>query len=504
MHVQGTMRGFTPFVLLLAASVGITTAHVVNVQQHHRQHHGSRALSAVSEAKDVDMFYRRLDPDPGQCCGMCTQIMLNPVVVVLLIAVGTENGGELNPIILGNTDVTIVIRLTLLYTDNLGDPNVQLSLVFDVVVEPEDWNQTPCSYLQEDCIVFQNDEILMFAPDAPGGFTTLSIEALNQFTANSNINIISNTCDVRCQVGSDCGDIQDSTGANLASGGVGTLFGIPTQSTFNNGFCDPSIFDDPHVTGLRGQRYDWSGEDGGWYAFLSTQDQLQMNLRVTSHLPATFPERQLVTGVALVTEGGHTITVDIVDPLDLAPTCQQTADAVSAGSTSAPCLVNGGLRVTVDGQEEVPGAGEHHFDGGIHITAVNLPLECQRFGDYLMWGDLGEEQKLMHAGRKLRSTNTVTSIFEWLLADSVMIAPPWCVKYLEELDGDMTALAGVQSNHAVLRIESPNLSLRVNVGINSEQEQTLEDGRVVPTASFWQMDVRVEDAKDIAIAKGML
>ena len=68
----------------------------------------------------------------------------------------------------------------------------------------------------------------------------------------------------------------------------------------------------------------------------------------------------------------------------------------------------------------------------------------------------------------------------------------------------MSALAGIQSNHAVLRIETPNLSLRVNVGINSEEEQTLQDGRVVPTASFWQMDVRVEDAKGIAMAKGML
>ncbi|CAN0190069.1 unnamed protein product [Laminaria digitata] len=227
-------------------------------------------------------------------------------------------------------------------------------------------------------------------------------------------------------------------------------------------------------------------------------------LRVTSHLLTTFPERQLVTGAALVAEGGHTITLDIVDPLDLSPTCQGTADAGTAGSTLGPCLVNGGLRVTVDGHEEMPSAGEYQFDSGIHITAVNLPLECQKFGGYLMWGELGEEQKLMHAERNLRSAGGVTSIFEWLLADSVMIAPPWCVKYLEELDGDVMALTGVQSNHAVVRIETPNLSLRVNVGINSEQEQTLEDGRVVPAASFWQMDVRVEDAKDIATAKGML
>lgn len=229
-----------------------------------------------------------------------------------------------------------------------------------------------------------------------------------------------------------------------------------------------------------------------------------MNLRVTSHLPTTFPERQLVTGVGLVTEGGHTIVVDIIDPLDLAPTCQEIADAASAGSIPAPCLVNGGLRVTVDGREEMQGAGEFRFDGGIHITAVNLPLECQRFGDYLMWGDLDNEQKLMHRARNLRSTGAVTSIFDWLLADSVMIAPPWCVKYLEELNGDVSALAGVQSNHAVLRIEAPNLSLRVNVGINSEQEQTLGDGRIVPTASFWQMDVRVEAAEGVATAKGML
>ena len=426
------------------------------------------------------------------------QLILNPVVVVLLVSDGVTNAGDLNPAVLeaaGLTPVAIIIRITLIYTDNTAsNPLQQLSLVFEVVVEPGDWNDSPCSYLEEDCVVFQSDGILMFAPDAPGGFATLSLDALTQFTDDSDINIVSNTCDVRCQNAGECGDLNTSL---EPSGGI--LFGTPVQSTFNNGFCNPSIFDDPHVTGLRGQRFDWSGEDGGWYAFLSIQDQLQMNLRVTSHLPTTFPERQLVTGVAVVTEGGHSIVVDVVDPLDLEPTC-----AASAGSSSAPCLVNGGLRVTVDGREEMKGAGEFHFDGGIHITSVNLPLECQRFGDYLMWGDLGEEQKLMHTERNLRSTGAVTSIFDWLLEDSVMIAPPWCVKYLEELNGDVTALADIQSNHAVLRIESPNLSLRVNVGINSEQEQTLQDGRVVPTASFWQMDVRVEDAKDIAIAKGML
>ena len=433
-----------------------------------------------------------------RCC-VNLQLVLNPLVVVLLVSDGVSSAGDLNPAVLeaaGVTPVSIIIRITLVYTDNIAaDPSQRLSLVFEVVVEPGDWNEMPCSYLEEDCVVFQSDGILMFAPDAPGGFATLSLDALTQFTADSDINIVSNVCDVRCQNAGECSAFDTS----LEPSGAGIQFGTPVQSTFNNGFCNPTIFDDPHVTGLRGQRYDWSGEDGGWYAFLSTQDELQMNLRVTSHLPTTFPERQLVTGVAVVTEGGHTVKAEIADPLDLTPTC-----ADSGGSTSAPCLVNGGLRVTVDGREEVRGAGEFHYDGGIHITAVNLPLECQRFGDYLMWGNLSVEQKLTHTGRNLRSTSAVTSIFNWLLADSVMIAPPWCVKYLNELNGDVSALAGIQSNHAVLRIETPNLSLRVNVGINSEEEQTLQDGRVVPTASFWQMDVRVEDAKGIAMAKGML
>ena len=433
------------------------------------------------------------------------EITIFPIVIVLLIEVGSSNAGRLNPALLGSGAVTIIIRIILQYTeiDENGVESDALELTFEVVVEPGDWTTPPCSYLQTDCIVFKNDDVILFAPDTPSGSVVLSIAAFDEFTADTSVNVINNSCDVRCKDPNVCDAFEISSG-DLAPNGNGTDFGTIVQSTFNNGFCTPGIFNDPHVTGLRGQRYDWFGEDGGWYAFLSTQDQLQMNLRVTSHLPTAFPERQLVTGVALVLEGGHTIMVDIVDPLDLAPTCHDTTDVANDGSALGPCLVNGGLRVTVDGREEMQGAGESHFEGGIHITAVNLPLECQRFGDYLMWGDLNEKQKLMHADRNLRSPGLVTSIFDWLLEDSVMTAPPWCVKYPEELNGDVAALAGLKSNRAVLRIESPNLSLRVNVGINTEQEQTLEDGRMVPTASFWQMDVRVEDAKDIAIAKGML
>eukprot|EP00903_Cladosiphon_okamuranus_P011810 g11098.t1 len=182
--------------------------------------------------------------------------------------------------------------------------------------------------------------ILMFAPDTVGGSATLRLDAVNTFTSQTDVNVVRTACDLRLE-----GQPAD----------MGTPFGTPQRSLFNNGFCGPSIFDDPHVSDLRGQRYDWFGEDGGKYAFLSTPAQLQMNLR-----------------------------------------------------------------------------------------------------------------------------------------------------YLEGLQGDVNAVAVIQSNHEVLRIETPNLSLYVNVGINTEQEQTLYDGRAVPTPSLWRMDMIVEHEEGIATAKGML
>lgn len=426
------------------------------------------------------------------------QLILNLDIVLLLIAFGVNIGGQLNPFIFVQFGgATIIIRITIVYTDNnSADPTAQLTEMFDVEVVPDDWNE-PCSYT-DNCVVFENDEILMFAPPTVDGFSVLSMDSVNAFTADSDVNVLSTKCDLRCADATACDEFEPTPGA-LDPEGPGIDFGVPQQSTFNNGFCNPSIFDDPHVAGLRGQRYDWAGEDGGWYAFLST-DLLQMNLRVSSYLPDTFPDRQLVTGVALITSGGHSVTLEVSDPLDLTPTCN---DHDTAGG--ARCLVGGALRVTVDGRDEVQHTGEFHFDGDIDITAVNLPLECQRFGDHRMWVNLPEEQKLMHPGKRdLRAARGATSFSDWLRSDEVMIAAPWCDRYLETLAGDMAALAGHRSEHAVFRIGTPDLSLRVNVGINGEEQQTLEDGRIVPASTFWQMDVNVEHGVGLSTAKGML
>ena len=74
------------------------------------------------------------------------------------------------------------------------------------------------------------------------------------------------------------------------------------------------------------------------------------------------------------------------------------------------------------------------------------------------------------------------------------------MKYLEGIDGDETSRADLHFEHTVLRSKSPNLSLRVNIRINNEQEQSLQDGRVVPAASFWKRDAHVEMFYIVAVA----
>ena len=146
--------------------------------------------------------------------------------------------------------VTIIVRITLTYTEIDDDNNAAgeaRTLEFEATVEPEDWTVAPCSYLQEDCIVFQNDKIILFAPDAPDLPGVLSIEAFDDFTAASEVNVISQSCDVRCAAGSDC-TTYGTEPDDLDSMGPGVSFGTIVQSIFNNGFCDPSIFVEPNFS----------------------------------------------------------------------------------------------------------------------------------------------------------------------------------------------------------------------------------------------------------------
>lgn len=68
------------------------------------------------------------------------------------------------------------------------------------------------------------------------------------------------------------------------------------------------------MQGLRGQRIDWSGVDGGWYSLIhDPQADLGINVRLSAPLPDDFADRQLITGVSIMSEG-RSIAIEVKNP----------------------------------------------------------------------------------------------------------------------------------------------------------------------------------------------
>eukprot|EP00903_Cladosiphon_okamuranus_P010195 g9654.t1 len=233
--------------------------------------------------------------------------------------------------------------------------------------------------------------------------------------------------------------------------------GIPTGDVYcptSCGVCgdaddviavDPDVIaGDPDMKGLRGQMIDWSGVDGGWYSLIKDDDaEVYINVRLTAPLPHDFPDRQLITGLSVLSEG-HSLVIEVEHPY--------TIDTDGCPEDVSPCLANCGLRMVVDGQKadellrfssKVPVA-----DGAISVSASNLPVECRQFGGDKIWAR--QYEKMMLEGR--RQLFDDESLEDWILKfDNTMAAPGWCAKYI--------------------------------VGWN---------GRVLPDLEFWQMDVGLD------------
>ena len=229
------------------------------------------------------------------------------------------------------------------------------------------------------------------------------------------------------------------------------------------------------MLGLRGQTIDWSGVDGGWYC-LVTEDNanVHVNVRLTAPLPEEFPDRQLITGLSIVSDG-HSLVIEVTNPYSV------ETDGCHGGVS--PCLANGGLRAIVDG-EEVDGllssCRREYVADGIALSASNLPVECRQFGGEKIWARMYEE--MLQGSREL----TKEEVFEdWVLRFHHMAAPEWCTKYIAQHD-----LVDLQSNHAIFKIESSAVTVRLNVGTNFQGYGEVDwDGRVLPDVEFWQMDV---------------
>lgn len=67
--------------------------------------------------------------------------------------------------------------------------------------------------------------------------------------------------------------------------GLKLVFSLSTHdcrhSTADRTFLASAVYDDPHMTGLLGQKVDWIGEDGGWYN-LVMDPAFTINERVTA------------------------------------------------------------------------------------------------------------------------------------------------------------------------------------------------------------------------------
>lgn len=127
------------------------------------------------------------------------------------------------------------------------------------------------------------------------------------------------------------------------------------------------------MTGFLGQKFDFVGQDGQWYAVVSDTPDLQVNMRVTSPVPAE-PEITYITGLGIKTidtEGSdHTIVITVTDPHSLDSACPVD------GST---CLADGALNVELDGEVTLVSPGEVELGPNVAISAVNLPGACRYF-----------------------------------------------------------------------------------------------------------------------------
>ena len=233
--------------------------------------------------------------------------------------------------------------------------------------------------------------------------------------------------------------------------------------------------DDPHMKGLRGQTIDWSGIDGGWYNMVKDDHaEFLVNVRLTAPLPEEFPDRQLITGLSVLSKG-HSLIIEVENPYDI--------DTNGCPPGISPCLANGGLRAIVDGEEVeslLRFSRDEYVVDGITVSASNLPAECRQFGGDKIWARLYDEM--------LKGTRTLADkekFEDWILRFDDMAAPQWCTQYIEQHD-----LADLQSIHAVFKIVTPAVTVRLNVGTNYQDGGELDwDGRVLPDLEFWQMDV---------------
>ena len=242
--------------------------------------------------------------------------------------------------------------------------------------------------------------------------------------------------------------------------------------------CGVDVCFDPHLQGLRGQHIEWTGVDGGWYSLVKDEeDDLQINVRTTAPLPNDFPDRQFITGMAVLSQG-HSLVVEVKEPYSV--------DTQGCSGDVSPCLADGGLSVSVDGElvEYLTGpSNDVRLPGGIKVSSSNLPPACREFGGRKVWARM--QKDMLRGRRQLSATKTFE---DWMLSFAHMVSPEFCAAFVTNDE-----LSKVQSDQALFRIVTPTAVVRLSAGINHRRAgKTDRFGRDLPEMDFWQMGVGVE------------
>eukprot|EP00752_Nemacystus_decipiens_P014855 g13226.t1 len=253
---------------------------------------------------------------------------------------------------------------------------------------------------------------------------------------------------------------------------------------------------DPHMTGFRGQTFDFTGADGEWYCLISDLPSMHLNMRITTPVPSV-PEITYITGLSVFTtdaEGfDHSIVIEVTNPHSLESAC-------SAGVS--PCLADGALSVFIDGSEELVQPGTVSVAQGVTVSAVNLPGECRSFGFEKYW----ERKRLEYAQATGRRLLVEQPMGEWVLGDPTATNLAECAEFVAR--ATTVCKAGLfehQSEHVSFQIVLPAATVRLSHGrLHQLSMRDPTDQFDLPEHTTWQMNIAVDHNDVSRDATGVL
>eukprot|EP00752_Nemacystus_decipiens_P015530 g13857.t1 len=251
---------------------------------------------------------------------------------------------------------------------------------------------------------------------------------------------------------------------------------------------------DPHMTGFLGQKFDFTGLDGEYYCLIK-DDHIQVSMRVTSPVPSV-PEITYITGLSVLTTDAdgfdHAVVIEVRDPYSLDSSCPEGL---------SPCLAEGALRVTLDGEEGLLAPGSVSLGEQVVVSAANLPGACRSFGFETYW----ERKKLEYATAGRRLAGQEFEMGEWILGDPTVTNTEECVEYVSRAMTEPGGLFLHDSEHVTFQIVTPMATIRLTHGrLHQVAKRDPTDQFDLPEHTTWQMNFGLEHSAVSRKATGVL